>query len=71
MRERLERYFEFERLGTNWRTETLAGVTTFVPMAYVVFLNPSILAEAGRRSSGLVGAARKMVARSCLRMRRM
>ena len=43
----LERYFEFERLSTNWRTEILAGVTTFVTMAYIVLVNPSILADAG------------------------
>ena len=35
-RERLERYFEFDRLGTNWRTELLAGVTTFMTMAYII-----------------------------------
>lgn len=47
MRSALERYFEFQRLGTNWRTEILAGCTTFVTMAYIIFVNPSILAEAG------------------------
>lgn len=47
MRERLERYFEFERLGASWGTELLAGATTFVTMAYIVFVNPSILAQAG------------------------
>lgn len=47
MKARLERYFEFERLGTNWRTELLAGATTYVTMAYIVFVNPSILREAG------------------------
>ncbi len=44
---RLERYFEFEKLGADWRTEILAGVTTFITMAYIVFVNPSILHEAG------------------------
>lgn len=43
----LERYFEFARLGTNWRTEILAGITTFLTMAYIVLVNPSILAAAG------------------------
>jgi adenine/guanine/hypoxanthine permease len=43
----LERYFEFERLGTNWRTETLAGLTTFITMAYIVLVNPALLAQAG------------------------
>ncbi|MGA9463729.1 MAG: NCS2 family permease, partial [Terracidiphilus sp.] len=43
----LERYFEFTHLGTNWRTEILAGVTTFLTMAYIVLVNPAILAAAG------------------------
>jgi len=46
-RARLEGYFEFARLGTNWRTEILAGVTTFITMAYIVFVNPSILGQGG------------------------
>ncbi len=52
----LERYFEFETLGTNWRTEILAGVTTFMTMAYIVFVNPSILAEAGMPLTAVVAA---------------
>src|SRR6266581_956893 len=47
MFKKLEQYFEFQRLGTNWRTEILAGVTTFLTMAYIVLVNPSILADAG------------------------
>ena len=47
MLKRLESYFEFARLGTNWRTEILAGVTTFLTMAYIVLVNPAILADAG------------------------
>jgi adenine/guanine/hypoxanthine permease len=43
----LERYFEFERLKTTWKTEILAGSTTFITMAYIVFVNPSILKDAG------------------------
>ncbi len=43
----LESYFEFSHLGTNWRTEILAGVTTFLTMAYIVLVNPAILADAG------------------------
>ena len=43
----LERYFEFHRLGTNWRTEVLAGVTTFLTMAYIILVNPAILAQSG------------------------
>jgi AGZA family xanthine/uracil permease-like MFS transporter len=47
LRAALERYFEFEKLGTDWRTEFMAGLTTFVTMAYIVFVNPAILREAG------------------------
>ena len=47
MLESLESYFEFRQLGTNWRTEILAGVTTFLTMAYIVLVNPAILATAG------------------------
>src|SRR5271154_4746166 len=43
----LERYFEFKKLNTTWKTEILAGVTTFITMAYIVFVNPSILKDAG------------------------
>lgn len=47
MLESLERYFEFRAHGASWRTEILAGFTTFMTMAYIIFVNPSILAEAG------------------------
>jgi AGZA family xanthine/uracil permease-like MFS transporter len=47
MLKRLEGYFEFTHLGTNWRTEILAGVTTFLTMAYIVLVNPAILSAAG------------------------
>ncbi|SEG21112.1 putative MFS transporter, AGZA family, xanthine/uracil permease [Bryocella elongata] len=47
MRERLERHFGFAEHQTNWRTETLAGVTTFITMAYIIFVNPSILSQTG------------------------
>ncbi len=56
MRERLERYFQFEQLGTNWRTEILAGMTTFVTMAYIVFVNTSILQETGMPFKAVVAA---------------
>lgn len=43
----LERYFHLNELGTNVRTEVLAGITTFVTMAYILFVNPNILKDAG------------------------
>lgn len=41
-----ERYFEFDKYGTDMRTEILAGVTTFMTMAYILFVNPAILSDA-------------------------
>ncbi len=56
MLKRLEGYFEFARLGTNWRTEILAGVTTFLTMAYIVLVNPAILASAGMPLAAVTAA---------------
>ena len=53
---RLERYFEFESLGTNWRTEIVAGLTTFMTMSYIIFVNPSILRETGMPFEAVVAA---------------
>src|SRR3984957_2013271 len=47
IRTRLEHYFGFAAHATNWRTETLAGVTTFITMAYIIFVNPSLLSKTG------------------------
>ncbi len=43
----LDKLFGLKASGTNARTEILAGVTTFVTMAYIMFVNPSILSAAG------------------------
>src|SRR6267143_5811140 len=56
LRARLERYFEFQLLGTNWKTEILAGVTTFMTMSYIVFVNPAILHEAGMPLAAVTAA---------------
>lgn len=43
----LERTFHFKELKTNTKRETVAGLTTFVSMAYILFVNANILGEAG------------------------
>ncbi len=43
----LDRYFGLTEHGTNVRTELVAGVTTFLTMVYIVFVNPQILGNAG------------------------
>src|SRR5580658_8237158 len=56
MLNKLESYFEFTRLGTNWRTEILAGVTTFLTMAYIVLVNPAILSASGMPLAAVTAA---------------
>ncbi|RIU91299.1 NCS2 family permease [Oceanobacillus picturae] len=43
----MKKYFRFEELGTNYRTEFMAGLTTFLAMAYILFVNPSTLSLEG------------------------
>ncbi|RPF50691.1 NCS2 family permease [Aquisalibacillus elongatus] len=43
----MKKYFKFEEYGTNYRRETMAGLTTFLAMAYILFVNPSVLSLAG------------------------
>jgi AGZA family xanthine/uracil permease-like MFS transporter len=40
----MDKFFKFQERGTNLRTEVLAGVVTFMTMAYIIFVNPSMLA---------------------------
>ncbi len=39
-------FFQFQRLQTNFRTEAIAGITTFATMAYILAVNPDILSKA-------------------------
>ncbi|CEA02913.1 putative transporter [Pseudomonas saudimassiliensis] len=43
----LDKLFQLKAHGTNVRTEIIAGVTTFLTMAYIVFVNPMMMADAG------------------------
>jgi adenine/guanine/hypoxanthine permease len=43
----LDRYFGLTENGTNVRTEFIAGITTFLTMVYIVFVNPAILSASG------------------------
>lgn len=52
----LERLFKLSENKTSIRTEVAAGVTTFLTMAYIIFVNPSILSEAGVPFSGALFA---------------
>ena len=39
----LDKYFDYKKHKTNFKTEVIAGTTTFLTMAYIMFLNPFIL----------------------------
>lgn len=49
----LERFFNLKAHGTTKRTEVIGGVTTFLTMAYIIFVNPSILGDAGMDKGAL------------------
>jgi AGZA family xanthine/uracil permease-like MFS transporter len=52
----LERHFELGARGSDLRTEVLAGVTTFLTMAYIVLVNPAILGQAGMPVAAVAAA---------------
>ncbi|MBC9245822.1 NCS2 family permease [Paracoccus sp. 11-3] len=43
----MEKYFKLSEHGSNVRTEVIAGITTFLTMAYIIFVNPDILSSTG------------------------
>ena len=42
----LEKYFQFKEKKTNYKTEIMAGISTFLSVFYIIFVNPQILQEA-------------------------
>jgi adenine/guanine/hypoxanthine permease len=52
----LDRYFKLSENKTSIKQEMLGGVTTFVTMAYIIIVNPQILAQAGMPAEGVVFA---------------
>ncbi len=52
----LDRLFRLKDNGTAVRTEVMAGVTTFLTMAYIILVNPTILADAGMPAAGAAAA---------------
>ncbi|QSQ08015.1 Adenine permease AdeP [Koleobacter methoxysyntrophicus] len=51
----LEKLFRLKGNNTTLRTEVIAGFTTFITMAYIIFVNPNILRMAGMNSAGALG----------------
>ncbi|HAG16143.1 MAG TPA: guanine permease [Bacteroidales bacterium] len=50
----ISKFFEFDSRKTSYKKEILGGATTFLTMAYIVFVNPTILSEAGMDKSALI-----------------
>ncbi len=49
--DKVKNYFEFEKHNTNFKTEIIAGISTFLALSYIFIVNPSILGEAGMNPS--------------------
>ena len=64
----LESLFKLKEHGTNVRTEVIAGITTFLTMAYIIFVNPQILATTGMEHSAVFVATCVAAALGCLIM---
>lgn len=49
----ISKFFKFEENGTKFSKEVIAGLTTFFAMVYIIFVNPSILSDAGMPWAGV------------------
>ena len=61
----LENYFNYKKYKTNFKTEVVAGISTFLTMAYIMFLNPVILADGGFDFGGVFTATALATALAC------
>ena len=64
----LDKFFELRARKSNIKTELLAGVTTFLTLVYIVFVNPTILAEAGMNHNAVFVATCLAAAFGCFMM---
>ncbi|MDD6205215.1 NCS2 family permease, partial [Succinivibrio sp.] len=56
MKNFLDRYFSITEKNSTFKTEILAGLTTFITMAYIIFVNPSILEVSGIPKEAAIAA---------------
>ena len=61
----LDKYFNYKKYKTDFQTEVIAGVSTFLTMAYIMFLNPVILADGGFDFGGVFTATACATALAC------
>jgi AGZA family xanthine/uracil permease-like MFS transporter len=68
MKGKILSYFEIEKLGTTVRREVLAGFTTFISMAYILFVNPTVLGASGMDEGAVFTATALASAIGCILM---
>ena len=61
----LDNYFDYKKHKTDFKTEVMAGVSTFLTMAYIMFLNPVILSDGGFDFGGVFTATACATALAC------
>jgi len=64
----IRKYFQLQANATNVRREMIGGLTTFLTMAYIIFVNPAILSDDGMDRSALITAT--CLAALCGKVRR-
>lgn len=64
----LEQYFQFKKYHTNWKTELIAGITTFLSAAYILAVIPNMLRQAGMNSESVFMITAIMTALSSIAM---
>lgn len=64
----IKKYFRFNELGTNYRTELFAGITTFLAMVYILGVNPSMLSVTGMSTTGVFFATAVASGVACIVM---
>lgn len=64
----LENFFNFKENGTDYKTEIIAGITTFLAMAYILGVNPGMLADGGMPATGVFFATALSSGIACIIM---
>lgn len=64
----ITKYFEFDERNTNFRKEIIAGITTFVSMVYILFVNPNVLGVSGMDKGAVFTATALASAFGCFMM---
>ena len=62
----MDKFFKITERGSSVRSEIVGGVTTFFAMAYIIFVNPSLLSQTGMNSNGVMLATCISAAIGCL-----